>query len=143
MHRTVRKVISITASILLSVTTLVGIPIKFIQQQVKHIPHCVVERPINWTPELIKVYTRGLMAFKYPQWNPSEWYSLDKLWTQESHWNYKADNKHSTAYGIAQILNTKVGTPAPQQVARGLSYILQRYGKPSVAWAHERRHGWY
>jgi hypothetical protein len=142
MRQPVKKVISVSASIILTVTTIINIPIKVITEH-KYIPKCVGEPPIQWTPDLIKVYARGLMAMDYPQWNHNEWVALDKLWTQESHWNHKATNKKSTAYGVAQVLNTKVGTPAPQQVARGLSYIKHRYGKPSVAWAHAQRLGWY
>jgi len=41
------------------------------------------------------------------------------------------------------LLGLAVGTPAPEQIARGLAYIQHRYGKPSVAWAHWRKHGWY
>lgn len=137
-----KKVISVGVSIILTLTTLINIPIKAIQQHV-HAPKCVGEPAIRWTPELIRVYARGLMAMNYPEWTRSEWAALDKLWTHESHWNHKAANDKSTAYGIAQVLNTKVGTPAPQQVARGLSYIKHRYGKPSIAWRHELKHGWY
>ena len=142
MHYPIKKVVSIFVSIVLTLTTIINIPIKAIQQHV-HAPKCVGEPPIAWTPELIKMYTRGLMVTDYPQWNRSEWLALDKLWTQESQWNHKSKNKKSTAYGIAQVLNTKPGTPAPQQVARGLSYIKHRYGKPSVAWRHDLKHGWY
>ncbi len=46
-------------------------------------------------------------------------------------------------YGIAQVLNTKPGTPAPLQIERGLAYIQHRYKKPSAAWAHWRAKGWY
>src|SRR3954466_222275 len=75
---------------------------------------------------------------------------LDKLWTRESHWNNKADNPSSTAYGIAQLLDstwahtgfTKT-SDGYRQVDAGLVYIDKVYGSPCNAWAHETNKGWY
>ena len=97
----------------------------------------------QWTPRVAKAYTKALMKLEYPNWNRSEWSALAKLWGKESAWKHTADNPKSTAYGIAQILNTEPGTPAPLQIERGLEYIKHRYEKPSVAWAHWRSNGWY
>jgi hypothetical protein len=96
-----------------------------------------------WTPAMAKAYAKALMKWEYPHWNKSEWRALAKLWGKESGWRQHADNPDSTAYGIAQILNTKPNTPAPLQVERGLAYIQHRYEKPSKAWAHWRAKGWY
>jgi len=76
---------------------------------------------------------------------------LDKLWTQESHWNAKALNKSSGAFGIAQFLPTTWGnynfeykpTSPMKQIDYGLHYISRRYGSPCAAWRHEMRFGWY
>ena len=97
----------------------------------------------HWKPRVAKAYAKALMKLEYPHWNKSEWSALAKLWGKESAWNSRADNPESTAYGIAQILNTKPNTPAPLQIERGLEYIKHRYEKPSVAWAHWRNNGWY
>jgi len=97
----------------------------------------------QWTPRVAKAYAKALIKLEYPHWNKSEWAALAKLWGKESGWKHTADNPESTAHGIAQILNTKPGTPAPLQIARGLEYIEHRYTKPSVAWAHWRGKGWY
>jgi hypothetical protein len=97
----------------------------------------------NWTPRVAKTYAKALIKIQYPNWNRSEWSALAKLWGKESGWKHTADNPESTAYGIAQVLNTKPGTPAPLQIERGLVYIKHRYEKPSVAWAHWRSNGWY
>ena len=96
-----------------------------------------------WTPAMAKSYAKALMKWEYPHWNKSEWRALAKLWGKESGWRQHADNPKSTAYGIAQMLKTKPGTPAPKQIARGLVYIEHRYDKPSKAWAHWRAKGWY
>ena len=96
-----------------------------------------------WTPPTAKAYAKSLMKWEYPHWNRSEWRALAKLWGKESGWRHEAANPNSSAYGIAQVLKTKPGTPAPRQIERGLVYIEHRYNKPSKAWAHWRAKGWY
>jgi hypothetical protein len=96
-----------------------------------------------WTPRTARAYAKALMKWNYPHWNRSEWIALDKLWTKESNWRHQADNKESTAGGIPQILGLDPKTPAPYQIERGLEYIVHRYDKPSIAWAHWRSNGWY
>jgi hypothetical protein len=103
-----------------------------------------VQKEIRWTKSLSKYYAKALMAAQYEQWDTkSEFRALAKLWGKESAWDHTADNPKSTAYGIPQLLGLKPNTPAPEQIARGLAYIEHRYGKPSIAWAHWRKHGWY
>ena len=103
-----------------------------------------VQKEIRWTKSLSKYYAKALMAAQYEQWDTkSEFRALAKLWGKESAWDHTADNPKSTAYGIPQLLGLKPNTPAPEQIARGLAYIQHRYGKPSVAWAHWRKHKWY
>ena len=94
-------------------------------------------------PRALKLYAKQLMRLGYPEWNLSEHRALMKLWGKESAWNPKADNPNSSAFGIPQLLNLDPSTPAPRQIERGLDYISNRYGKPSIAWHHWRCHGWY
>lgn len=98
---------------------------------------------IRWTKSLSKYYAKALISAQYEEWGLSEFRALKKLWGKESAWDHTADNPKSTAYGIPQLLKMKPNTPAPEQIARGLAYIQHRYGKPSIAWAHWRKHGWY
>jgi tRNA(Met) C34 N-acetyltransferase TmcA len=72
-----------------------------------------------------------------------QWSALAKLWGKESAWNYKAKNPHSSAYGIAQVLNTPRNSTIEYQVNKGLKYIAHRYGTPERAWAFWQRNGWY
>lgn len=76
---------------------------------------------------------------------------LDKMWTKESGWNPKAENKSSGAYGIPQALPatklSKYGddwrtNPVPQ-IKWGLDYIKQRYKSPCGAWSFWLTHNWY
>jgi hypothetical protein len=80
----------------------------------------------------------------------SQFSCLDRLWTKESHWNNKADNPSSTAYGIAQLLDStwshtgvKKTSDGYRQVDAGLVYIDKVYGSPCSAWAHSQKTGWY
>ena len=75
--------------------------------------------------------------------NYKEFVCLEKLWTKESNWRYKAKNKVSTAYGIPQLLKMKETNPY-KQIDLGLRYIDKRYkGNACAAWQHWRSKGWY
>lgn len=88
-------------------------------------------------------------------WIGAEWQALEQLWTRESNWNPRAKNPSSGAYGIPQALpHTKMpklawpesaggASDAATQIQWGLSYIQQRYGSPSMAWAFWQRNNWY
>jgi hypothetical protein len=76
---------------------------------------------------------------------------LNKLWNKESHWNHKASNSGSGAYGIPQALpGSKMSsegsdwrTNPATQIKWGLGYIEGRYGSPCKAWSHSQSVGWY
>ena len=96
-----------------------------------------------------KAYAKVLVL---GQWGSrKEFVCLDKLWTLESHWNPKALNKSSGAYGIAQFMpSTWAHYHAPYrpksallQITFGLRYITVRYTTPCEAVKHERKQGWY
>ncbi|MGY1724438.1 aggregation-promoting factor C-terminal-like domain-containing protein [Blastococcus sp. SYSU DS0533] len=79
-----------------------------------------------------------------------EFSCLESLWGKESGWNPNAQNPRSTAYGIAQFLDsTWAGTGIAKtsdgyrQIDAGLIYINNRYGSPCGAWAHSQSVGWY
>ena len=80
----------------------------------------------------------------------SEFTCLENLWGKESGWNPNAQNPTSTAYGIAQFLNsTWAGTGIAKtsdgyrQIDAGLIYIEKAYGSPCGAWAKSQSSGWY
>jgi sulfite reductase alpha subunit-like flavoprotein len=86
-------------------------------------------------------------------WGPgtSNWTSLVKLWNGESGWSNTAQNPDSTAYGIAQFLDTTWASYGSKtsnsglQISYGLKYIKQRYGNPDNAynaWLSRSPH-WY
>jgi len=67
---------------------------------------------------------------------------LVDLWTMESHWNPKANNPKSSAYGIPQLLHMKSTNPYVQ-IDKGLLYIAKRYGLPCKAKDYHSKRGHY
>jgi hypothetical protein len=67
---------------------------------------------------------------------------LVDLWTMESHWNPRADNPKSSAYGIPQLLNMKSTNPYVQ-IDKGLLYITKRYKLACKALAYHNKKGHY
>ena len=146
MRQQLARYISITTSLLLSFASLIGIPVKAIalSNQPQLEPKKEVKLVVHvWNKFTLKAYTKAYIKETYPKWGRNEWSALNKLWGKESAWDHTADNPHSSAFGVAQVLNTDPETPAPLQIAKGLEYIVHRYDMPSVAWAHWRKHGWY
>ena len=145
MQQRIAKYISVGSTIMLSVASLIGIPIKAAALTTK--PPLEPKKEVRlihvWNKFTLKAYAKAYIKETYPKWGRNEWYALNKLWGKESAWDHQADNPNSSAYGVAQVLGTSRETPAPLQVAKGLEYIVHRYDKPSVAWAHWRKHGWY
>lgn len=95
-------------------------------------------------------YARSLLsAFG---WGAGQFPSLVSLWNGESGWNSAAQNPSSTAYGIAQFLNsTWAGKRYPktgnyqEQIYDGFQYIKGSYGSPVAAysaWSSRSPH-WY
>jgi hypothetical protein len=83
-------------------------------------------------------------------WGPAQFTCLDSLWTNESNWSTRAENR-SGAYGIPQALpgrkmavaGSNWRASARIQIRWGLLYIAQRHGTPCSAWAYWRTHHWY
>ena len=90
-----------------------------------------------------RAYARTLVS-------PKEFSCLDRLVKLESHWNAKAKNPTSTAYGIFQFLNQtwkdynfiKTSNPIIQ-ITEGLHYIHVRYGDSCNALRFHLVHGYY
>jgi hypothetical protein len=89
-------------------------------------------------------------------WSIAEWKCLRNVWMKESHFNPKAENKSSGAYGIAQFMPSTWGNykvektaSAELQIKYGLRYIYKRYGSENDpngacnAWSFWQQKGWY
>lgn len=74
----------------------------------------------------------------------SEMNCIDKLYDRESHWNPKAVNPHSGAYGIPQGMSTWLhSATARQQILWGIKYAMNRYGSMCGAYKHWQLKGWH
>ena len=87
-----------------------------------------------------KAYARFLLLGR--GWGAKEYGCLVNLWERESSWRYKAKNKSSTAFGIAQMLTETSYDPAVQ-IRNGLRYISARYASPCGAYGFWQGRGWY
>ena len=95
-------------------------------------------------PDGARAYARTLVS-------RHQFTCLNKLWTRESNWRYRArdngDRVYGRTWGIPQM------NPAPRshrwrhnpvlQIATGLRYIKHRYDTPCGAWRFWRHHHWY
>lgn len=107
--------------------------------EVEMVPPC--KASTSYMKKAAKQIARGKVLSIYQ--SNHEWKSLYKLWHRESRWDYEANNPHSTAYGIPQMLKMAENTPMTQQIDLGLKYIKHRYGTPSRALAFHNANGWY
>jgi hypothetical protein len=97
-----------------------------------------------------KYVARTIMSEEY-SWGDEQYKCLNRLWTRESHWNYKAHNYRSGAHGIAQalpaskmeVISTDWRTNPVTQIRWGLRYIEDRYQTPCKALAKFKRSHYY
>ena len=97
-----------------------------------------------------KKVTKSIMDAEY-QWGEDEYACLNRLWTKESHWNYKAHNSRSGAHGIPQalpaikmeVISSDWRTNPLTQIRWGLRYIDIRYETPCQAWSKFKRSRYY
>jgi len=102
------------------------------------------------TPVGAKVVASQIMKSEY-NWGSYQFECLNRLWTKESHWNYKAHNPRSGAHGIPQalpanwmdIISTDWRKNPVTQMRWGLRYIDIRYETPCKAWAKFKRSNYY
>ena len=90
----------------------------------------------NPSIEAYKLYAHMMIG------SDKQYRCLVELWDRESHWNPKADNPKSSAYGIPQLLKMRTTNPY-RQIELGLKYITKRYGNSCVALARHKRVGSY
>ena len=102
------------------------------------------------TPFGAKKVAKAIMVEEFG-FNDSQYSCLNRLWTKESHWNYKARNKISGAHGIPQalpadkmsVVATDWRTNPVTQIRWGLRYITIRYDTPCKAWSFFKSKRYY
>ncbi len=128
-----------------------NVPVKVLDTITTSMKNWFASSGAGWGTSEIQAYAASLM----PQygWAQSQMNSLIPLWNRESGWMWNATNPSSGAYGIPQALpGSKMAaagadwkTNPKTQVRWGLSYIYERYGAPSLAYAMwlTRNPHWY
>ncbi len=102
------------------------------------------------TPLGAKKVAKTILLNEYG-FSEKEYKCLNRLWTKESNWNYKARNKNSGAHGIPQalpaskmnVVSTDWRTNPVTQIRWGLRYISIRYETPCKALAKHKRSNYY
>lgn len=103
-------------------------------------------------PMGMSVQTYALRYYSATGGTKAQFGCLKRLWTRESHWNYKARNPRGGAYGIPQAYPAKKmarfgsdwRTNPAVQIQWGLNYIRVRYGNDAcAALKHHIRRGFY
>lgn len=78
-------------------------------------------------------------------WGKKEIKAFKTIIYRESRWNPEALNPTTGAYGLGQLIDSKrylKGMPY-KQITAAVKYIHHRYGTPTKALQHHKKHGWY
>jgi hypothetical protein len=80
-------------------------------------------------------------------WENPQWQCFRTIIWIESRWQPNAYNKHTTAYGLGQLIGSREylsGKPI-KQIHKTIEYISHRYpqGLACEALRHHKRFGWY
>lgn len=119
--------------------------------QLNPVPQLVFCRTQGNTKQInVENATTGQEMAQTMGWQGAEWDALLELWSCESQWQANAQNPSSTAFGIAQFLDsTWAGVEcvktadAVEQMRCGLEYIKDRYKTPTAAMAWHLKNNWY
>lgn len=83
------------------------------------------------------------------KWGIDQWSAFDYIIQKESNWNYKADNPHSSAYGLPQAMTSLHDLPEDymtnpkSQILWALDYIDTTYSDAQKAKEFHKKHNWY
>jgi len=95
----------------------------------------------KWTVSRSRSYVKT--ALLKHGWSSAEFKCTSEIVWSESRWLYRANNPHSTAFGLFQILKTPEHLGVEKQTERYIRYIEHRYGTPCKALKVRKIRGWY
>lgn len=104
----------------------------------KDLPKAVIPK---WTVSRSRSYVKT--ALLKHGWSSAEFKCTSDIVWAESRWKYRANNPHSTAFGLFQILKTPEHLGVEKQTERYIRYIEHRYGTPCKALKVRKTRGWY
>jgi len=127
-------------------TLIVGLLLVFIPEQTTHHPLEIPQMQARTKATMEEKRENKALAVSYAKalgYSNKNINCLLTLWTRESRFDHLADNKRSTAYGIAQLLRERSSQPSIQ-ILHGIRYLNHRYeGNACRAIAFHNRRGWY
>jgi hypothetical protein len=125
---------------------IVGLLLVFIPEQTAHHPLEIPQMQARTKATMEEKRENKALAVSYAKalgYSNKNIDCLLTLWTRESRFDHLADNKRSTAYGIAQLLRERSSQPSIQ-ILHGIRYLNHRYeGNACRAIAFHNRRGWY
>jgi membrane-bound lytic murein transglycosylase MltF len=94
-----------------------------------------------------KAFAYALVEYK---WDSDQWKYFDQIIIKESGWKSNAQNPTSSAYGLAQFLDStwslvgcKKTDDPDEQIVCATKYVSKVYGSPQRAYQHHVDHNWY
>ena len=113
------------------------------------LPQRAIAEPVE-----IQVRSSNIKVYAFEKvldrWGEKEWDYFNELIERESHWDSEAQNPYSTAYGLAQFLNStwktvgcKKTADKYEQIDCAVKYIEARYKTPKKAIEFHNRKNWY
>jgi hypothetical protein len=129
-----------------ALTLIVGLLLVFIPEQTAHHPLEIPQMRARTKATMEEKRENKALTVSYAKalgYSNKNIDCLLTLWTRESRFDHLADNKRSTAYGIAQLLRERSSQPSIQ-ILHGIRYLNHRYeGNACRAIAFHDRRGWY
>ena len=113
------------------------------------LPQRAIAEPIE-----IEVRSPNIKVYAFEKvldrWGEDQWSYFNDLIERESHWNSEAQNPNSTAYGLAQFLNStwksvdcEKTSDKYKQIDCALDYVANRYTTPQGAIKFWNKNKWY
>jgi hypothetical protein len=127
-------------------TLIVGLLLVFIPERTTHHPLEIPQMQARTKATMEEKRENKALIISYLNalgYNNSQVKCAITLWTRESRLDHLADNKRSSAYGIAQLLRERSSEPGIQ-ILHAVRYVEHRYsGSFCRALQHSNRRGWY
>ena len=127
-------------------TLIVGLLLVFIPERTAHHPLEIPQMQARTKATMEEKRENKALIISYLNalgYNDSQVRCALTLWTRESRLDHLADNKRSSAYGIAQLLRERSSEPAIQSL-HAVRYVEHRYGGSFCrSLQHSNRRGWY
>lgn len=119
----------------------------FISKAEAEAPKPLIVIPVVIQQDDVKSYAYTQIVTKF---GADNWESFKSIIEKESKWKCNAQNPHSTAYGLGQLLNStwkltsyKKSDDCYVQLDATIEYVQKVYKTPNNAWKFWKANSWY